>query len=253
MENKEYRRLHAEWYEYVSGGHDQSKEIEFWMNCIEEAGGPVLEVGSGTGRILVPLLERGVDIVGLDTSDNMMARCRAMCETKGLKAELHKQSILDFDLSQKFGLVVFGSGGLGLFLEEEEIKKAFERVMAHLRPGGLFIFEYEPVRKAWDDERKWWGDWVCGPDNIVIAWRNRNKYDPVTHIWTRLFVLDKFVDGVFVESEANERYGRFFTEDEARRYALDAGFVDVRLTDWLTDAPPNESSKVVTVRCRKPN
>ena len=45
MENKEYKKLHAEWYEYVSGEIDQSKEIEFWAKSIEESGEPALELG----------------------------------------------------------------------------------------------------------------------------------------------------------------------------------------------------------------
>ena len=145
MEPKEYRKLHAEWYELRSAEIDHRQEIDFWARSIEESGEPALELGSGTGRVLVPLLERGFDVVGIDTSKDMMARCLAACEAKGLTAELHEQSMLEFDLPREFGLIFLDSGGLGLFLSDQDIHATFERVMAHLKPGGLFTYEFQPV------------------------------------------------------------------------------------------------------------
>ena len=255
MDHKEYRRLHAEWYELVSGTKDHSTEIEFWVRCIKASGEPVLELGSGTGRVLVPLLERGFDVVGIDTSEDMTARCLAACEAKGLKAELHQQSMLEFDLRREFGLIFLDSGGLGLFIHDRDIHSMFERVMSHLKPGGLFVYECEPMPAEGKTNRNdsgWTGDWVTGPDDVVIAWRNRNKYNAATHVWERLFVVEKFVRGRLIGTEANERSGRFFNVDEAVRYATSAGFSDIRATHWLTDDPPTKESGVITVQCRKP-
>ncbi len=255
MKLKEYRKLHAEWYELVSAGTDHRKEIDFWARCIAEAGEPVLELGSGTGRVLVPLLERGFDVYGLDTSRDMMKRCRAACKAKGLKATLYEQSMLEFSLRRKFGLVILDSGGLGLFTSDEEIRSVFKRVMAHLKPGGLFVYEFEPVsaraRQNWNSGN-WVGDWLCGDDGAVIAWRQMRKYDVATQTWEILFIVDKFVDGRLVESEANEGTGRYFTVKEAVQFARSAGFTAIKATDWLTDDPPHRDSQAMTIRCRKP-
>jgi len=251
MEHKEYRKLHAEWYDLVSGGKDDSEEIDFWVRSIEASSEPVLELGSGTGRVLVPLLERGFDISGIDTSKDMMDRCRAACKGKGLKPQLYEQSMLEFDLPRQFGLVILDSGGLGLFVSDQDIQSTFDRVMAHLKPGGSFIYEFEPVLDERQNDNKWTGDWVRGHDDVVIAWRSRNKYDAATHVWERLFVVEKYVSGRLVETEANERMGRFFTVDEAVQYATSAGFEEIKATNWLTDDPPSKDSHVITVQCRK--
>ena len=50
MEHKEYRQLHAEWDDLVSGGRVHTEEINFWVRSIEASSEPVLELGSGTGR-----------------------------------------------------------------------------------------------------------------------------------------------------------------------------------------------------------
>ena len=254
MKTKEYRKLHAEWYDLVSAKIDNGKEIDFWARSIEASSGPVLELGSGTGRILIPLLERGFDIVGIDTSEDMMARCRAACNAKGLKPELYEQSMLEFDLPREFGLIFLDARGLSLFISDQDIHSMFERVMAHLKPGGRFIFEFQPVPTE-DNNRNdstWTGDWVNGSDGVVIAWRQRRKYNAATHVWEILFVIEKFVDGRLVETEVNERTGRDFTVEEATQFAMSAGFVDLRATDWLTAEPPGKDSVVVTVQCRKP-
>jgi ubiquinone/menaquinone biosynthesis C-methylase UbiE len=81
MERREYRRLHAEWYECLSTSSPTwASEVASWTRCIEAAGEPVLELGCGTGKILIPLLERDFDIAGIDNSEDMLARCRATCQ-----------------------------------------------------------------------------------------------------------------------------------------------------------------------------
>ena len=252
MKHKEYRKLHAEWYELVSAAKDHREEIDFWAKRIEESGEPALELGSGTGRVLVPLLERGFDVVGIDTSEDMMARCLAACEAKGLKADLHRQSMLEFDLPREFCLIFLDSGGLGLFTSDQEIHAMLERAMAHLRPGGLLIYEFQPVPAEQRNGGKWTGGWVRGPDDVVVAWRNQMNYDSDTHVWEALFIVEKFIGGVLVEMEANERTGRFFTTEEAVQFAEAAGFEEIEATNWLTDEPPERDSIVITVQCRKP-
>ena len=254
MEPREYRRLHAEWYELASAKDDHSKEIDLLARRIQETGEPVLELGSGTGRILVPLVKRGFDISGMDTSHHMLDRCRTALRKEGLTAELYEQSMLDFTLPRKYRVIVLASGGLGLFTSDDPIHRMFERVMAHLEPGGLFICEFEQVTptRGDSDDRGWTGDWLNGLGDVVLAWRNRNKYDAASHVWERLFVVEKYVSGRLVETEANERTGRFFTVDEVVQFAKSAGFVGIGATNWLSEEPASSDAAVVTIQCWKP-
>ena len=90
----EYQTLHAEWYDLVSDQIDHLPEVDFWIEKARQCGEPMLELGASTGRVLVPLLERGIDIVGIDTSGPMMERCRAKCAARNLCVELHEQSMV---------------------------------------------------------------------------------------------------------------------------------------------------------------
>ncbi len=258
MEHKEYRKLNTELYELNSAKEDQSAEIDYWARKIKESGEPALELGSGTGRVFIPLIERGFNIIGLDNSEDMTARLLAACKKKGLKAEVYEQNMLEFNLSNEFSLITLDSGGLGLFTKDEEIHSVFERVHSHLIPGGIFIYEFEEVttKRAFTEFRdNWTGNWVKGADGVVMAWRRTgSNYNKETHVWEWLFIVEKFVNGRLIESEANERTGRLFTPEEAEQYARSAGFVDIVLTNRLTDDPPSEDFEGVgmTVQCRKP-
>ena len=253
MEHKEYRKLHAEWYEYMSDNPGLGKEIDFWVRAVQDAGQPVLELGSGTGRVLVPLMARGFDITGIDTSRDMMARCRATCQAKGLTPRLHEQSMLNFSLDRRFALVILPSGALGLFISDADIRSMFSRVMAHLKPGGVFVYGFENIPLKFDPNNdNWSGGWVRGPGGVVIASRRHWRYDSASHVWECLFVVEKFVDGRLVETEANERTGRFFSVDEGLAYASAAGFGEILAIDRLTEKPPGQDSVSIIVRCRKP-
>ena len=89
-----------------------------------------------------------------------------------------KTSQPEEDQFQEFGSDSIPSGGLGLFTHDRDIHTLFERVFLQMKPDGMFIFEFEPVP---DENNKllnhkgWWGDWIKGPDNIVIAWGKKNK------------------------------------------------------------------------------
>ena len=119
MEPKEYGALHSEWYVLMAAKRDHSRDVDFLARRIQESAQPVLELASGTDNVLVPLLERGFDISGIDTSQHMMDKCRAKLLAKGLKTQLHEQSMLEFALPQKYGVILLLSGGLGLFTTRE--------------------------------------------------------------------------------------------------------------------------------------
>lgn len=254
MEHKEYRKLHAEWYEYLSDASpDLEQEIDFWTRCVQSAGQPVLELGSGTGKVLIPLMERGFDVTGIDTSGDMMARCRSRCQAKGLTPQLYEQSMLEFTLPRQFRLVILPSGSLGLFTRDEEIRSMFSRVKAHLAPGGVFVYGFESVPQSpGENNGDWTGGWTRGPGEVVIAWRRHWHYDKDSHIWKCLFVVEKFISGRLADTEANERVGRFFTVDEAVEYARAAGFEDIQVADRVTEKPPRVDSLSIIVRCTKP-
>ena len=88
MSAKKYQGLEGELYDLFRGGDDLD-EIGFYIEKISELGGSCLDVGCGTGRVLIPLAHAGVEITGIDSSPEMIANCIKNLEEE--KEELSKR------------------------------------------------------------------------------------------------------------------------------------------------------------------
>ena len=65
--------------------------IDFYLQKADQLGGPVLEPMCGSGRYLIPLAKKGIDITGTDASKHMLAACREKCADSGLEVTLVKE------------------------------------------------------------------------------------------------------------------------------------------------------------------
>ncbi len=77
-------------------------QLLFLRGEIERFGQPVLDVGCGVGRLLLPLLEAGIDIDGCDISDDMLHQCQKKAATLGVEPRLYQQAMHTLDLPRKY-------------------------------------------------------------------------------------------------------------------------------------------------------
>ena len=82
------------------------EDIPFWVALARAAGGPVLEVGCGTGRVTLPLLQAGVDADGLDLLPAMLDELRRKASALGLTPRVHEADMRDFTLPRRYALIV---------------------------------------------------------------------------------------------------------------------------------------------------
>ena len=99
------------------------EDIPFYVEEASRLGGPVLELGCGTGRITLPIAQSGIDIVGLDNSDGMLevARRKArLLEDGNGVVDLHMADMRDFSLGRTFPLVIIPFRGFLALLSVED-------------------------------------------------------------------------------------------------------------------------------------
>ncbi|MCY4653157.1 MAG: class I SAM-dependent methyltransferase [Dehalococcoidia bacterium] len=124
-------------------------DIPLYTQEAVESGGPVLELGVGTGRIAIPTAQLGIDVVGIDTSEAMLSQARR--KLKSLRegsgdVELIAADMRDFDLrdenaaQRKFPLITIPFRGFLALMTVEEQIRTFERIRSHLSPGGRLVF-----------------------------------------------------------------------------------------------------------------
>src|SRR5687768_628930 len=115
--------------------------LDFYVRLAQEANGPVLELACGTGRILIPCLQSGVDIEGLDLFEPLLNRLRTKAAAKGLSPKLHQADMSDFSLSRRFALVMIPFNAFIHNMTQETQIRCLQLCREHLLPGGTFAFD----------------------------------------------------------------------------------------------------------------
>ncbi len=137
-------RFIAGTYDYVVP-YQNRKDVDFFVDMAKEANGEVLELGCGTGRILIPTARSDVHITGLDSSAEMLEVCRSTLE-KTLpniqnKVNLIEADMRDFSIDQKFALITIPFRTFHHLIESKDQIACLSCVYNHLLDGGKLIID----------------------------------------------------------------------------------------------------------------
>jgi len=142
----------AELYDHV-GLYRDRPDLEFYVDAAREAGSPVLEIGCGTGRVLIPTARAGVQITGLDFSPSMLTVCRQrlLAEPDPVRArvELVEGDMRRFDLGRSFNLVTIPFRPFQHLVSVEDQLACLGCIRRHLVPAGTLILDlFNPSLEA---------------------------------------------------------------------------------------------------------
>jgi SAM-dependent methyltransferase len=115
--------------------------LDFYVTLAREATGPVLDIACGTGRILLPCLQAGVDIEGLDLFEPMLRTLRAKAATLSLSPRIHQADMSDFSLPRSFELVMIPFNAFIHNMTQEAQIRCLQCCREHLLPGGRLTFD----------------------------------------------------------------------------------------------------------------
>lgn len=117
-------------------------DIPFYVEEATRAGGAVLELGCGTGRVSIPIAQAGIDVVGIDSSSAMLTRAREKSRETGTShLKLLRADMRNFNISSKFNLVIIPFRGLLSLLSVDDEIRTLMNIKRHLAPGGKLIFD----------------------------------------------------------------------------------------------------------------
>ena len=112
-------------------------DLDFYVEEARRAGSPILELACGTGRLSIPIANAGLEIVGVDLSESMLARARE----KSDRVEWIQGDCRTLDLKRQFRLVMLPFNSLLLFHSRADFEAVCATVKRHLAPGGIFVFD----------------------------------------------------------------------------------------------------------------
>lgn len=184
-------RSHYENADYYDQAYRRRRDdVRFYAEMAERFGGPVLELGAGTGRVSRAIAEKGIELLGVDSSEAMIERAEAgrekLKKATREKLEFLRGDLLELRLGQKFPLIIAPFNVFMHLYDREALRLALETVRAHLAPGGTFIFDVlMPDLRALirDPERLYSaGTVTLPPSRRRYKYRESFNYDPVTQV-----------------------------------------------------------------------
>src|SRR5688572_5991928 len=113
----EYKGLMAQAWDMLRGNTSRWPDRFFFLELIQPGGQPVLDVGCGTGRLLLDYLAQGIDIDGVDNSPEMLALCRAKAAQQGLTPRLYEQYMETLALPRSYRTIIIPSSSLQLIID----------------------------------------------------------------------------------------------------------------------------------------
>src|SRR3954452_2998671 len=117
----------AEAWDALRGDTSDWEDRHFYLALIKERGEPVLDVGCGTGRLLLDFLALGIDIDGVDNSPEMLALCRRNAERLGLTPRMELQRVGELDLPRRYRTILVPSSSFQLLVDPEAAREAMRR------------------------------------------------------------------------------------------------------------------------------
>jgi len=148
---------YAAFYDWENARTLGRRDVPFWRQMARQAGGPVLELGCGTGRISLPLGRAGVPLVGIDRSERMLARARARTKRARLTNTI---TLIRGDIrttpfaGPSFSMVMAPYGILQSLLRERDLKATLQEVRRVLEPGGTFGIELVADLPSWKEYKR---------------------------------------------------------------------------------------------------
>lgn len=171
-------------------------DLAFYVDFARGASGPVLELTAGTGRVTLPLVRAGAEVVCVDGSSAMLNVLRAKLAADDRAAELVVADVRSFDLGRRFPLVLFPFHAFHEIVDEGDRARTLAAIRRHVAPGGRFVCAlHNPTVRATTLDGAEGG--VGGGVDAAgrrIELRGRFLLDPATGVVTGEQTY--FVDGV---------------------------------------------------------
>ena len=241
----EYRDMLASTWDLIRGDMSDSPDRQFYRDIIQDNGEPALDVGCGTGRLLLEYLADGLQIEGVDVSPEMIELCRQKALKLSLEPTLYVQAIEELDLPTKYRTVIIPSCTFQLVPDPVYARAALVRFHEHLLPGGMLVMSIWHITRDGPAE---WSDWYPiaekerPEDGKTIRRQERSMYDPATqlrHTENRYELLEND-QVIYSEDHRRSPELRNYTITQLNEMLDQAGYIEIQAVSGYSTDPATE-------------
>jgi len=230
-----YGTLASEVYDLDKPIGSSFGDVEYYRDALDGIAGRVLEPAVGTGRILIPLLEAGVEVEGYDSSPEMLAICRAHCAERGLDPVLRDGDMTSFVEEQRYAAVIVPTGSITLLTGRQALVDALGCFRDCLAPGGRLIVDVPAAQLLVEPEAM--RSWSSG-DRVWTLETMQVEYDRAANQTLRWLRYEKWRDGALESTELQLFRLQHWSITEFQALLDQCGFSEPEVIGDYTLRPP---------------
>jgi SAM-dependent methyltransferase len=236
-------------------------DAPFYIDLAKESGGPVLEIGCGTGRVLLPTARAGIEIHGLDNSAPMLAAIKQNISRESLAVQknikLHSGDMRDFRLNRTFALVTIPFRPMQHMFTMADQVAALKSAGAHIAEGGLLAFdvfypkfENLPRRIGEETLEAEWSP-ASAPDTIVRRYFRKDAFDKINQSFSLTFFFRTYRGDKLISEEREGLKMSMYTYPHLRALFLLAGLEPVAEYGSFDKTPLDNASEEMIFLLRR--
>jgi SAM-dependent methyltransferase len=227
--NPPYDGLVADGYDVWLPYDDPMGDEELYDELLDGIDGTILEVGCGTGRLLLRWLAQGRDAEGVDVAVDMLAKLRRHAVERGLDPVVHESDFAPLALGRTYAALVCAVGTFTLVGDQEHAEAALASFREHLEPGGLLALSlFVPGREV--DSQFTWRIRRTGttPDGATIVVHEATRGDRDQRLLVAYDRVERYDrDGLLCETYLRKHHFRWWSQSEFEELLGSFGFTDV--------------------------
>jgi SAM-dependent methyltransferase len=243
----------AKYYDDAYAAKTDLTDLPFYVDLAKKAAGPVLEIGCGTGRVLLPIARQGIQIYGVDNSLPMLnvLKKHLTHESRAVRqnVRLHRADMRHFRLNRKFPLVIMPFRPLQHMRTVDDQVRALASAAFHLKSDGIFAFDvffpkFETIPGGIGEENpdlEWRNS--SDPARVVRRYFRKESVDKINQVFTATFFFRTFQGDRLVKEETEPLIMSYYTYPHLRALFLLAGLEPYREYASFAGTPLDNSAE----------
>ena len=218
-----YGKLCTEMYEIL---HDKAPqdELDFYLSYAEK-NKKILEIMCGSGRFLVPFLEYGYNIRGVDFSVEMLEKLKL----KAPEADVEYADIAEYTTNEQFDYIFISSGSVSLFTDMNLCQKILKKIKGLLAPAGKFVFAVDTIAaKCLDNDDYEMSVSVKMKNGFDLVLKTKNYFDVQQQIQFSPGIYELYDRDKLLKSEHMDFQTHLYKFGEMENYLREAGFTEIK-------------------------
>lgn len=235
-------------YDRLTNDVQYNAVVDFYFDILQREGlqpRTAADLACGTGSVALLLADRGLDVIGVDMSEEMLCVASQRAQNMDNPPKFICQKLQQLYLPRGIDLAVSALDSIDYITEPEDCQKAFKRIYRALNPGGIFIFDVNTPQKlrAMDGQV-----FLDEDDDVYCVWRG--EFDEKTNICS--YGMDLFQRvGNFWQRSFEEHREYAYSQEQLISYLKQAGFTSIEVYADRAFCAPRPGEQRIYIKARK--